>query len=282
MVRQPTRAPYAQRSMNTALAAAATLVALAFAASTLDRWLRRRRPHEAAWTVSLALFALGSAALWWAEADGWGLGVFRVFYLAGAVLNVPWLALGTVYLLAGPQVGNRVRGWLVLLSGFAGGVVLFGPTKVAVGGDELPTGKDVFGVAPRVLAAVGSGVAALVIIVGAVWSAWRVWRGRMPSLGAARVAANTGRLAAGNVLIAVGTLVLSGSGTLAGRLGKDRAFAVTLLVGIVVLFAGFLVASTPPATRARGLPATQPAASVPAPASVADHSSSAADNCGTT
>ena len=52
--------------------------------------------------------------------------------------------------------------------------------------------------------------------------------------------------AVGNVLIAVGTLILSASGTLAGRLGKDRAFAVTLLVGIVVLFAGFLVASTHP------------------------------------
>jgi hypothetical protein len=38
--------------------------------------------------------------------------------------------------------------------------------------------------------------------------------------------------------------VLSASGTLAGRLGEDRAFAVTLLVGIVVLFSGFLVAST--------------------------------------
>jgi drug/metabolite transporter (DMT)-like permease len=49
----------------------------------------------------------------------------------------------------------------------------------------------------------------------------------------------------GNLLIAAGTLVLSASGTLAGRLGKDRAFAVTLLVGIVVLFAGFLVASAP-------------------------------------
>ncbi|MFM7685604.1 MAG: hypothetical protein ACKPDI_06730, partial [Actinomycetota bacterium] len=58
------------------------------------------------------------------------------------------------------------------------------------------------------------------------------------------------RLVAGNVLIAVGTLVLSGSGSLAGRLGKDRAFAVTLLVGIVVLFTGFVVASTRP--RAHG------------------------------
>lgn len=230
--------------MNAALAAAAALVALAFSLSTLDRWLRRRRPHELAWTVALALFALGSFALWWAEADGWSLGAFRLFYLAGAVLNVPWLALGTVYLLAGPQLGDKVRTWLVLLSGFAAGVVLFAPTEAPVAGGELPTGKDVFGVAPRVLAAVGSGVAAVVIIAGALWSAWRVWRGRVPSLGSARVVTAPGQLAVGNVLIAVGTLILSASGTLAGRLGKDRAFAVTLLVGIVVLFAGFLVAST--------------------------------------
>ena len=237
--------------MNAALAAAASLVAVAFCLSTLDRWLRRRRPHELAWTVSLALFALGSLALWWAESAGWGLGSFRVFYLAGAVLNVPWLALGTVYLLAGERVGDRVRWWLVFLSGLTVGIVGFAPTKVGVSGGELPTGKEVFGVAPRVLAAVGSGVAALVIIVGALWSAWRVLRGRNPSLGAQRSVPAPRRLVWGNVLIAVGTLVLSGSGSLAGRLGKDRAFAVTLLVGIVILFAGFLVAS---ATRPRNRP----------------------------
>jgi len=232
--------------MNSALAAAATLVASAFCLSTLDRWLRRRRPHELAWTVSLALFALGSGALWWAEAGGWNLGTFRVFYMAGAVLNVPWLALGTVYLLAGPRLGNQVRSLLVLLSGFTAGVVLFAPTRADVSGTELPTGKEVFGVAPRVLAGVGSGVAAVVIIVGALWSAWRVWRGASPSLGGARVVTAPRRLVLGNLLIAGGTLILSASGTLAGRLGKDRAFALTLLVGIVVLFAGFLVASAAP------------------------------------
>lgn len=231
--------------MNVALAAAATLVALAFCLSTLDRWLRRRRPHELAWTVSLGLFTAGAAALWWAEATGWGNGSFRAFYLFGAILNVPWLALGTVYLLAGPQAGHRVRAWLVLLSGFTVGVVGFAPTKVPVGGTELPTGKEVFGVAPRVLAAVGSGVSALVIIAGALWSAWRVWRGRTPSIGRQRSVESPRRLVLGNVLIATGTLVLSASGTLAGRLGKDRAFAVTLLVGIAVLFAGFLVSSAP-------------------------------------
>ncbi len=233
-------------AMNAALAAASTLVALAFALSTLDRWLRRRTPHELAWTASLFMFALGAGALWWAEANGWSLNSFRVFYLAGAILNVPWLALGTVYLLAGARVGDRVRAWLMVLSGLAAGAVLFAPTRGAVPPDELPTGKDVFGVAPRVMAAVGSGVAALVVIAGALWSAWRVARRRSPSFRGQRTAAAPMRLAGGNVIIAVGTLVLSASGTLAGRLGEDRAFAVTLLVGVSVLFSGFLVASSAP------------------------------------
>lgn len=237
--------------MNAALAASATLVAVAFCLSTLDRWLRRRRPQELAWTVSLALFATGSAALWWAESTGWGTANFRLFYLAGAILNVPWLALGTVYLLAGPGAGHRVRAWLVLLSGFAAGVVLFAPTRVEVSGTELPTGKEVFGVGPRVLAAVGSGVAALVIIVGALWSAGRVLRGRVPSLGTTRTVDAPRRLAFGNVLIAVGTLVLSASGSLAGRLGERTAFVVTLLTGIAVLFVGFLVATGGGAVRSR-------------------------------
>jgi hypothetical protein len=115
----------------------------------------------------------------------------------------------------------------------------------------MPTGKDVFGVAPRVLAAVYSGVPALVIIGGALWSAWRLLRHRSPALaGVERTAAAPRRLVLGNVLIAAGTLILSASGTLAGRLGKAEAFAVTLLAGICVLFAGFLVASAPPARRA--------------------------------
>lgn len=218
--------------MNAALAAAATLVASAFALSTLDRWLRRRRPYDVAWTVSLVLFAIGAGALWWAETVGWGLGVFRLFYLTGAILNVPWLALGTVYLLADRRLADRVRWWLTLLSGFAVGVVLVAPTRSPIRGNELPTGKDVFGIAPRVLAAASSGVAAVVIITGALWSAWRGLRRRGPR-----------HLMVGNLIIASGTLVLSASGTLAGRLGKDRAFAVTLLLGVALLFAGFLVAT---------------------------------------
>jgi hypothetical protein len=93
-------------------------------------------------------------------------------------------------------------------------------------------------------------VAALVIIAGALWSAWRLTRGRSSGVRAQAVTAP--RLAVGNVVIALGTVILSASGTLAGRLGKDTAFALTLVAGVVVLFCGFLIA-TP------GRPARAPA-----------------------
>lgn len=198
--------------------------------------------------MSLAMFALGSAALWWAQARGWSLASFRIFFLMGAILNVPWLALGSLYLLFGRRVGDVTRTWLIALSGIAAGVVLVAPaTSSGLVANELPKGRDLFGVAPRVFAAVGSGVAALVIFVGATWSLWRILRRSSPAAGGQeRIIVDPRRAAGGNALIAFGTIVLSLSGSLAGRLGESRAFIVTLLVGVTILFAGFLVASTRP------------------------------------
>ena len=67
--------------VTTALAGAASLIACAFTLSSMDRWLRRRAPHELAWTVAMALFAVASLGLWWAESTGWTMLVFRVFFL---------------------------------------------------------------------------------------------------------------------------------------------------------------------------------------------------------
>jgi hypothetical protein len=57
-------------------------------------------------------------------------------------------------------------------------------------------------------------------------------------------------------LIAVGTLVLGAGGLFNSVLDAMEAFAVTLLVGIALLFAGFLLATAPrPAVRAAPAPA---------------------------
>jgi hypothetical protein len=188
------------------------------------------------------MFTVASASLWVAAVAGWSEPTFRVFYLFGAILNVPWLALGTVELLGGPRWGRPCAGGLALLSAFAAGVMAVTPFVGPIVADELPEGSEVFEPLPRILAAVCSGGAALVIIGGALWSAWRVLRGRRR--GMAPTSAAPGRLAVGNLLIAAGTLVLSASGTLNARLGAETAFAVTLATGVTVLFAGFLVATS--------------------------------------
>jgi hypothetical protein len=217
------------------LAFLATAVATLFAQATLVRFTKDRRPQDLAWTVSLAMFALASAALATGVSTGWDNGTFRIFFLLGAVLTVPWLALGTVYLLVGRDRGRRIQWGLVFFSGLATGVLFTAPIKGPITGNTIPVGSEVFGVFPRVLAAVGSGVGAVVIIAGALWSAYRFAR--------ARTKPGNGRRAAANLLIALGTLVLSSGGLIQGIAGKDEAFVISLASGITVIYLGFLVAS---------------------------------------
>jgi hypothetical protein len=226
-------------TLHTALAVAAALVALAFAMSTFERWLARRRPHELAWSVSLLQFSIASSALAAGAAMGWSGPTFRVFYLFGAITNVPFLALGTIYLLGRRRTADISAVVVTLLAAFAAGVLTVAPLTHAVPPDVLPQGSDVFGPLPRILAAVASGVAATVVIAGAVWSAWRLRRGR---------------LLWANVLIAAGTAITGASGLLNSVLNEMDGFSITLLLGITVIFTGFLVATTAPRPAAASRP----------------------------
>ena len=237
-------------ALTLALASGATAVSVAFAGATFERWLRRRRRHELAWSVALALFACGALSLWAGAAVGWDGLTFRLFYLFGAIVNVPFLALGTLYLLLGRRRGDLWAVVITLACAFAAGVLTVAPLTGTIEPDVLPRGSEVFGPLPRVLAAVASGAGATVVFVGAVWSALRLLgaaRRPVPGRPVGRTSpVGPRRLAAGNLLIAAGTAVLSGSGLLNSVLGEMDAFAVTLTLGITVLFAGFLVATAAP------------------------------------
>lgn len=207
-----------------AVAAAATVVAFAFALATFERWVSGRRPQELAWAAALLLFTLGAASLWLGAALGWAPWSFRLFYLFGAIANVPVLALGSVYLVS-RRAGNLVAGALAVGLGFAAGVMAITPVGAIVA-TELPQGSDVLVALPRILAAVCSAGGAVTVFAVAVWSIVRR------------------RRVLGNALIALGTIILSTSGLLNSVLGEMDAFAVTLTVGVAVLFAGFLATAT--------------------------------------
>ncbi len=220
--------------MVVGLAFVAVVVSTLFAQSMLVRYTSGHQPQHRAWAIALAMFALASVALATGASTGWDNGTFRAFYLLGAVVNVPWLAMGTVYLLVAERTARRVLWGLVLFTGFAAGVLLSAPMQT-VHGTAIPVGKDVFGALPRILAAAGSGIAATVIIAGAIVSAARF--ARDPGIPDHR------RLAGANALIALGTVVLSSGGLVQGAIGHDEAFALSLAIGITIIYGGFVLAS---------------------------------------
>ena len=214
-------------ALHTALATGAMLVALAFALSLYERWLDRRRAHELAWATAMAMFAIASGALAVGAAVGWSPATFRVFFMFGAVANVPVLALGTVYLLADRRRAHRIAAVVVVLVAFATGVVAAAPLRGALPRHHLAQGSEVFGPLPRIFAGVASAGGALVVFAGAAWSALR-----------------RRQLVVGNLLIALGTAVTGASGLLNSVADAMTGFAVALVAGVSLIFVGFLVATT--------------------------------------
>lgn len=91
--------------MNALIAALAALVAFAMAIGLIDQWRDRRRPYQLLWAVGSILFGIASACEALGAAAGWSSPLFRAWYLAGAVLNVAWLGLGTAFLLGRTRFG---------------------------------------------------------------------------------------------------------------------------------------------------------------------------------
>jgi hypothetical protein len=220
-----------------ALPIAASVVALAFGVHLLVRAGRRRTWHEAVWGVALLMFAAASGALAFGVADGWSSAEFRTYWLFGAVLNVPYLALGEVYLLARrPWLGHLVLVVLLAASAWAAGEVRSAPVDTDVLETErFFAGREVLGEdAPaRTLAFVYSYAGTAVLVLGILWSALAM-RGR-PDL--------RGRLY-GALLIALGALIVAGGSAFAAA-GSFAGFSLTLAVGVTVMYWGFLTATRP-------------------------------------
>jgi hypothetical protein len=212
----------------------AALVAFAFAASLGRRFLDRRRPSELAWMLALAMFGVASLAVAAGVASGWSRLTFDVYWGLGAVLNVPFLAAGEVLLLfRRPVVVWITVLALVFLTAYTLAVLQGADAVAAALAERLPSGKDVFGdgSAAHRLPQLISIPSYVVLLAGTAWSAWRM-RGR-PEL--------RDRFS-GTVLIAVGATVVAGGSTFSAS-GALVGFIATLLLGILLMYGGFLRAS---------------------------------------
>src|SRR3990170_1563389 len=217
---------------------AAAAVAAAFALALTRRFVAGRHSYQALWALALAMYAAASFLVFLGALNGWTSAEFRVYWALGAVLNVPYLAQGELDLLIRDR---RVRAGLYVLLAF---VTAYTVARVRTAGvdmgaleERLPSGKEVFGdgTPAHRLPQLVSIPAYLVLIGGALWSAWRMRADRTQR-----------ERFWGTLLIVLGATVIAGFGSFFAALGELLPFSVALLVGISVMFWGFLRASRQP------------------------------------
>lgn len=112
-------------------AAVASGISGLFALTLLRRFLARGRSNRALlfWGVAMVLFCLAAVGLLTGVVGGWTSAEFRSFYLFGGVLNVPWLALGSITVNARSPMVSRWTGAVLLA------IALTLVRQVVVGGE---------------------------------------------------------------------------------------------------------------------------------------------------
>ena len=221
--------------------AVAAAVALVFAGALTRQFLARRRSYQLLWAIALAMYAVASLCAAAGVARGWNPTLYGIYWALGAVLNVPFLAGGEIQLLARNRTVDAAV-WIVLifLTAYTVAVIRSATFDVAALAKRLPSGEDVFGAssAAHGLPQLISIPSFTLLLLGTLWSAWTM-RGK-PEL--------RDRFY-GTLLIALGASVVAGGATFAAY-GNLPGFSLTLVVGIAVMFAGFLRASKPAAVAA--------------------------------
>jgi hypothetical protein len=174
------------------VAFAAALVALRLAGSLRER-------GRLAWAGAFLAYAVACAAMAWGAAHGWDERVFRIYYLAGALLVAPLLGVGSL-LLAGRRWAAPVG---LLWTGLAVGVAVAMPVH-GVFGDSIPAAQDHVDWAPRVVAIAGNSLGTIAVVAVALATF------RRRPLGNALVLAGIATAAVGSAVSGLGVSAAGG------------------------------------------------------------------------
>jgi hypothetical protein len=214
----------------------ATGIAAVFAAMLVRQYAARRGQAQLLWAIAMGMFAVASAAVTIGVASGWTSTLYAIYWAFGAVLNVAFLAGGELVLLfRKPWVRWAV--WLVLIFATAYTLAILSGADMADNAltVQLPRGIKVLGdgTPAHRLAQLVAYPAYFILLFGTLWSAAKM-RGRR----------ELRDRFVGTLLIAIGATVVAAGAAFAAT-GLLAGFIGTLVVGICVMFWGFLRASKP-------------------------------------
>ena len=224
--------------MNALLAAVAAIAATFFGFDLWWDYRRRPRPHIAAFGLGMTMFAMATWCLFLGLSFGWTGAAYRTFFLFGAVLNIPLLALGSMFLVVGKKSGHIMTIAIGAFTAISTTLTLTVPFERSLPSTGVPHDMFASGFGPRLFAAIGGGMGATILIVLAFVSVVRFWK-------------KNREIVWGNILILGGTFAAAWGGTRLA-LGQDDVFAFSLLAAVSLIWGGYRVA-----TGSRHRPARQ-------------------------
>ena len=224
--------------MNTILPFLSGLVSFGFAIVILRRYWQRKGLHLLLWGIGMVFYGIGGFCEGYYGAFGWNPLVFRMWYLFGAILVAAWLGQGTVYLLAKKTWAHGMMIILILGSIYGAFKVIGAELDPTLMTTSLHTGSEMSGhaiVTPgvRSLTPFFNLFGTVALVGGAAYSAWIFFKKRVLL-----------HRSIGNILIAVGALLPAFGGTFS-RMGFGGALYVTEFLGAILIFIGFVRATTP-------------------------------------
>ena len=235
-------------AFNTLLPFVSSAVSFVFAALVFRRYLQRRGPHLLLWAIGMTMYGIGGFCEGYFGARGWNPLVFRLWYLFGAMLVAAWLGQGTVYLLMRERWANILMIVLGVASLFGGYRVFSATLDPAAMGGSILSGRAIVSGGVRSLTPFFNVYGTITLVGGAIYSAYIFWRKRVLL-----------HRVIGNILIAAGALLPALGGGLS-RFGIGDALYLGELLGAILMFVGFIRATTPmarPATQRRQRAAPQ-------------------------
>jgi hypothetical protein len=207
---------------------ASTAISLVFAIVVFLRYKKdRTKVHLLWWSAGILAFGAGTIVEGTVALIGWREGLFRSWYITGALLGGAPLAQGTVYLLFSRRTANLMAIAVFSYVAAISVLVLLTPVE-AQPSDEHRLAADVIEWTwVRAFSPLANTYAVIFLIGGAIYSAVQY-----------RKMANSGDQVLGNILIAVGA-ILPGIGGSFTRAGFVEVLYITEFVGIILIFMGY-------------------------------------------
>jgi hypothetical protein len=210
---------------------ATSIISFIFAIIVLDQYFAKRGPHQLLWSIGLLMYCISTFAEFWWNVFGQIEILYRLWYLIGAIFVAAYLGQGTLYLLLKRKTAHIIMAILGAVSIYA----TFRVFNINIDISSLTelTGVGIF---PKDIRAIITPIfntfGTLALVGGAIYSIVifsrkKILLHRVPA----------------NILIAVGAILPAIGGTHISIGGNINLFFFFELIGVILIFIGFLRAN---------------------------------------